>query len=229
MRNNKKKYGLLVAVVFCFMSVTQIAEAQIPDCTILPNSIGYNAGYWGGRSIVSQAWEAVDCDLVKYNTYFQDTILDALAEAAAVPMTNDYLICRFLGYNQGANDKLQEIQSICPVPCVFRGEAIGQWATLMWCELSIEYGQCLAATTPLIDNPLTPCDEEMSLACEEYFAENTPIYVTSTTPSYSCAPYAPELGSSPPEFNPPDPNCQAAWEQAQNDQCVANPEPPPIL
>ena len=111
MRSNKKKYGLLVVVVFCFMSVTQIAEAQLPNCTTGFNLQMYNAGYWGGWSMVSQAWGAIDdCDQVKYNTHFQDTILNALADSAAIPKPNEWLECRFLGYNQGANDKLQEIK-----------------------------------------------------------------------------------------------------------------------
>jgi hypothetical protein len=225
---NKKKYGLFVAVVCCFMSVTQIAKA-LPDCTVWPNDIGYDAGYWGGWSMVSQAWLGIgeDCDKIKYNNDFQDPILAALAMVAALPKPNDYLKCRYQGYNQGANDKLQALVIECLEPCVFTGEAIGEWATLMWCELSISYGQCLPATpNPLVDNPLTPCDVAQSEACEDYFTDNTPTYTTSTPPSYSCAPYAPDPATDPLVFDPPDPVCQAGWEQAQNDQCVSNPIPP---
>jgi cysteine-rich repeat protein len=168
----------------------------------------YNLGFLKGGNLVDQAWNAIDqdCNALVEDTFFKTIILNLIYGMSLPPDATERVACHFYGSIAGIVARLLELEEECLEQCVLDGQFVGEFAAVMYCELSIALGG-LSLADDLIEGILSLCGAAMVPACENTFETVAATYETISLES--CAPYVDT----------------EVYDQAKHNQCVYNPVP----
>jgi len=126
----------------------------------------YDTGMYLGKSLVQRTWQRInDCGQLDY--FSQE--LRATIDAYVVQGVSTYLICRYTGMVDGADDELHEVWMTCGGSCCLEGQTVGALVADLYCQLSTLLGG-LAAPDEFIRRPVSTCSG-FSDCCSKVFTD----------------------------------------------------------
>lgn len=193
-----------------FATVSASAQIEVPAvCSVPRNARLLTLGERKGVNLARQAFASTaigsNCDNVDA---FADAVLDIVG-GLSLGSPTDAALCHFVGTVNGLLAEVAEIQGGCAETCFFDGAFVGEFAGLLYCELSIALGG-LSPDVTFVAGPVGICGESFEAACFEVFED-------VTTADETCEPFT--------ALDPPaDPDFSEVWEQTRNNQCLYNPD-----
>ncbi len=126
--------GLLVVAVL-LSSPPARATVGPPGCQEPRLQKGYVTGLDLGARLTRQAWASLnDCgQLPRFSEILKDNL-----RAFTPNATSEFIVCRYLGMNDGALAELHNVWSTtCGAECCSEGQAIGALSANLYCTLSV--------------------------------------------------------------------------------------------
>lgn len=142
------------------------ADDVPPGCQESARTVrAYNSGFQQGLSLVESAWMAVDdCDQLEL---FSDLVI-ANVENYVLTGSSAYVVCRYTGMTDGVYAGLDEVWLQCGGDCCDEGEAIGELAAEIYCQLSILLGG-LGEPDLFVRRPVWTCGFSFQTCCDSMF------------------------------------------------------------
>jgi hypothetical protein len=189
-------------VVGLGFSGSTMAATPPPLCSAPRDLRGFSAGELSGANLVQQAWASVnDCD---NREQFASIVMNNLDSISLPPESSMYVACRIAGVMAGAEEAVDAMWTQCDWQCSQEGTLMAQIGSKLYCNLSIRLGG-LKAADQLIRMPVSLCGAEFQTTCDAAF-------LGQAQGDSQCYPY------TMPPFD-------AAFRQAQNNQCTYTPHP----
>lgn len=199
------KAGLLgiVIVGVCFAG-NAMAQVAPPGCSEPREQRAFDAGVQSGRSLVEQAWNAVDeCNNLER---FSKVVMDTLSSVSLPPGSDDYVVCRTVGTLAGAAYQVDETWTQCAIECCDEGNLVGWIMGKLYCDLSIAFGG-VRLVNYLVQQPMNFCGAVAQNCCRSEFQSFTPTYRSHWG---ECRPYTRGAFAS-------------TWVQSRNSVCAFQP------